>query len=84
MKQKLPSLFFGAMSIICACIIVALAPVYVSDVRDLYGHLTFTDIDWGLTAWNTLLFSFTTFIMLASATDMVICACLAYKNLGND
>lgn len=39
MKQKLPSLFFGAMSIICACIIVAQAPVYVSGVRDLYGHI---------------------------------------------
>ena len=64
MKQKLPSLFFGAMSIICACIIVALAPVYVSDVCDLYGHLTFTDIDWGLTAWNTLAFSAATFLML--------------------
>ena len=84
MKKKFPSLFFGAISIICAYFIVAMTPIYVSDVRNLYGHLTFIDIDWGLTALNTLLFSFTTFFMLALATDMVICACLAYKNWGND
>ena len=84
MKKKFPSLFFCAISIICAYFIVAMTPIYVSDVRNLYGHLTFIDIDWGLTAWNTMLFSFTTFIMLAFATDMVICACLAYKNWGND
>lgn len=79
MKQKLPSLFFGAMSIICACIIVAQAPVYVSDVRDLYGHITFTDIDWGLTAWNTLTFSVATFLMLICAADVVIGVILAFK-----
>lgn len=79
MKQKLPSLFFGAMSIICACIIVALAPAYMSDVRDLYGHITFTDIDWGLTAWNTLAFSAATFFMLICAADAVICVILAFK-----
>ena len=84
MKQKLPSLFFGAMSIICACIIVEMAPVYVSDVRDLYGHLTFTDIDWGLTAWNTLAFSYATFLMFVCAVDAVVCAIHAYKNWGND
>ena len=67
------------MSIICACIIVALAPAYVSDVRDLYGHITFTDIDWGLTAWNTLAFSAATFLMLICAADAVICAILAFK-----
>lgn len=79
MKQKLPSLFFGAMSIICACIIVAQAPVYVSDVRDLYGHITFTDIDWGLTAWNILTFSVATFLMLICAADAVIGVILAFK-----
>lgn len=79
MKQKLPSLFFGAMSIICACIIVALAPAYVSDVRDLYGHITFTDIDWGLTAWNALTFSAATFLMLICAADAVISVILAFK-----
>ena len=67
------------MSIICACIIVALAPAYVSDVRDLYGHITFTDIDWGLTAWNTLAFSAATFLMLICAADAVICVILAFK-----
>ena len=84
MKQKLPSLFFGAMSIICACIIVALAPVYVSDVRDLYGHLTFTDIDWGLTVWNTMALSASTFLMFVCAVDAVIGVIFAYKNWGND
>ena len=79
MKQKLPSLFFGAMSIICACIIVAQAPVYVSGVRDLYGHITFTDIDWGLTAWKTLTFSAATFLMLICAADAVIGVILAFK-----
>lgn len=67
------------MSIICACIIVAQAPVYVSDVRDLYGHITFTDIDWGLTAWNTLTFSVATFLMLICAADAVIGVILAFK-----
>lgn len=67
------------MSIICACIIVAQAPVYVSDVRDLYGHITFTDIDWGLTAWNTLTFSAATFLMLICAADAVIGVILAFK-----
>lgn len=84
MKQKLPSLFFGAMLIICACIIVALAPVYVSDVCDLYGHLTFTDIDWGLTAWNTLAFSAATFLMLICAADAVIGVILACKKWNDD
>lgn len=72
-------MFFGAMSIICACIIVAQAPVYVSDVRDLYGHITFTDIDWGLTAWNTLTFSAATFLMLICAADAVIGVIIAFK-----
>ena len=74
------------MSIICACIIVALAPVYVSEVCDLYGHLTFTDIDWGLTAWNTLAFSAATFLMLvcACAADAVIGVILACKKWGDD
>lgn len=67
------------MSIICACIIVAQAPVYVSDVRDLYGHITFTDIDWGLTAWNILTFSVATFLMLICAADAVIGVILAFK-----
>lgn len=67
------------MSIICACIIVAQAPVYVSGVRDLYGHITFTDIDWGLTAWNTLTFSAATFLMLICAADAVIGVILAFK-----
>ena len=67
------------MSIICACIIVALAPAYVSDVRDLYGHITFTDIDWGLTAWNALAFSAATFLMLICAADAVIGVILAFK-----
>ncbi len=67
------------MSIICACIIVALTSVYVSDVRDLYGHITFTDIDWGLTAWNTLAFSAATFFMLICAADAVIGVILAFK-----
>lgn len=84
MKQKLPSLFFGAISIICACIIVALAPVYVSGVRDLYGYLTFTDIDWGLTAWNTMEFLAATFLMLVCAVDAVIGVILACKKWGND
>ena len=84
MKQKLPSLFFGAMSIICACIIVALAPVYVSDVHDLYGHITFTDIDWWLTAWNTLAFSAATFLMLICAADAVIGVILACKKWNDD
>lgn len=84
MKQKLPSLFSGAMSIICAYIIVALTPVYVSGVRDLYGHLTFTDIDWGLTAWNTMEFSAATFLMFACAEGAVVGVILACKKWNDD
>ena len=84
MKKKLPSLFFGAVSIICSYIVVSLTPVYVSGIRDLYGYLTFTDIDWGLTARNTMELSAATFFMFALAVDSVIGVILAYKKWDND
>lgn len=75
MSKKSQSLFLGATSILCACVVAMLFPSYVSDVRNLYEHLTFTGIDWRLTAWNALAFAAASFILLS----IVIGAVLAYK-----
>lgn len=75
MSKKSQSLFLGATSIFCACVVAMLFHPYVSDVRNLYEHLTFTGIDWSLTAWNALAFAAASFLLLA----IVICAVLAYK-----
>lgn len=75
MSKKSQSLILGATSIFCACVVAMLFPYYVSDVRNLYEHLTFTGIDWLLTAWNALAFAAASFLLLS----IVICAVLAYK-----
>lgn len=75
MSKKSQSLFLGATSIFCACVVAMLFPSYLSDVRNLYEHLTFTGIDWRLTAWNALAFAAASFILLS----IVIGAILAYK-----
>ena len=75
MSKKSQSLILGATSIFCACVVSMLFPHYVSDVRNLHEHLTFTCIDWRLTAWNALAFAAASFLLLA----IVICAVLSYK-----
>ena len=75
MSKKSQSLILGATSIFCACAVAMLFPSYVSDVRNLYEHLTFTGIDWRLTAWNALAFASSSFLLLV----IVIYAVLAYK-----
>ena len=75
MSKKSQSLILCATSIFCACFVAMLFPPYVSDVRNLYEHLTFTGIDCRLTARNALAFAAASFLLLA----IVICAFLAYK-----
>ena len=75
MSKKSQSLILGATSVFCAFVVAMLFPPYVSDVRNLYEHLTFTGIDWRLTAWNALAFDAASFLLLA----ILICAVLAYK-----
>ena len=75
MSKKSQSLILGATSIFCACVVAMLFHSYVSDVRNLYEHLTFTGIDLLLTAWNALAFAAASFLLLA----IVICVVLAYK-----
>lgn len=75
MSKKSQSLILCATSIFCACVVAMLFPPYVSDVRNLYEHLTFTGIYWRLTAWNSLAFAAASLLLFA----IVICAFLAYK-----
>ena len=75
MSKKSQSLILGATSVFCAFVVAMLFPPYVSDVRNLYEHLTFTGIDWRMTAWNALAFAAASFLLLT----IVICAVLAYK-----
>lgn len=79
MSKKSQSLILGATSIFCACVVAMLFPAYVSDVRELCGCLTFTGIDWRLTARNTLAFSAASFFVLALIVDAIILAVLAYN-----
>ena len=75
MSKKSQSLILCATSIFCACVVAMLFPSYVSDVRNLHEHMTFTGIDWRMTARKALAFAAASFLLLA----IVICAVLAYK-----
>ena len=75
MSKNSQSLILCATSIFCACVVAMLFPSYVSDVRNLHEHMTFTRIDWRMTARKALAFAAASFLLLA----IVICAFLAYK-----
>ena len=84
MKKKLPSLFLGAMSILCAVLLYLTTPAYFHDVCELHDHLTFENIDWWLTLRNAAGFTGATILMLMFSADAVLGVILSFQKWNED